>query len=80
MKKIFIQKALVKLKLNAFCFEISSFSSDRCFISFILYLLQIVCGMAQVYFTDAQVEFSESRGLNFSKIGANLYQEFTFIG
>ena len=52
MKKIFIQKKFVAFRLSAFCFEISSFSSPGCCISFILHLLLLVCGiqsMAQFY-------------------------------
>ena len=69
MKKIFIQKIFVVLKLSDFYFEISSFSAPSCCISFILYLLQLVCGIqsiAQSY--EAHLEFIESRGLNFDKI------------
>ena len=83
MKEMFIQKKFTVLKLSAFCFEISSFSSPSYCISFILHLLQLVCGIqsvAQFYFTGAYLEFLEGRGLNFRKIRANLYQEFTFIG
>ena len=79
-EKIFIQKIFVVLKLSAFCFEISSFSSPGCCISLILHLLQLVCGMAQFYFTGGHLEYLERRHLNFSKIGTNLYQEFVFIG
>ena len=68
MKKIFMQKIFVVLKLGAYYFEISSFSSPGCFISFILHLMQLVCGMAQFYFIGALLEFLEGRGLKFSKI------------
>ena len=42
-KKIF-KKVFAVLKLSAFCFKISSFSFRGCCISFILHLLQLVCG------------------------------------
>ena len=77
MKNILIQKIFAVLKLRAFCFEISSFSSPGCCI---FHLPQLVCGMAQFYFTGVHLEFLEGRGLNFGKIGGNLYQEFDFIG
>ena len=78
MKKIHIQKTFV-LKLCVFCFEIPVFPNG-CVISFILYLLQLLCDMAQFYFTDAHLEFLEGRSLKLSKKRANLYQEYTFIG
>ena len=34
--------------------------------------------MAQFYFAGGHLEFLEGRGLNFSKIGANLHQGFAF--
>ena len=61
-EEIFIQKIFVVLKLSAFCFEISNFSFPGCCISFILHLLQLVCGiqsMAKFYFTSVHLEFSE---------------------
>ena len=59
MKKIFTQKIFVVLKLRAFCFEISSFSSPGCCISFILHLVQLVSGMAQFDSTGVHLEFLE---------------------
>ena len=43
MRKMFIQKIIVVLKLRAFGFEISRFSSSGFCFSFILHLLQMVC-------------------------------------
>ena len=71
-----MQKIFIVLKLSAFCFEISSFSSLGFYISFILHLLQLVCviqSMTQFYLTGAHLEFLEGRGLNFCKIRVNLY-------
>ena len=70
MKKFFIQKMLVVLKLSVFCFEISNLPSPGCCTSFIFHLLQLVCAiknMAQSYLTG--LEFLEYRGLNFSNLG-----------
>ena len=52
------------LKLNASCFEISSFSSPGSCISFILHLLRVVSGiqsMAQFYFAGAHLDFLEGK-------------------
>ena len=83
MKKIIILKIFAVLNLNAFYFEIISFSSPGSSFSLILHLLQLVCGIQitdQFYLTGMHLEFLEGEGLNFSKIGANLYQESAFIG
>ena len=59
MKKIFIQKLFVVLKLSAFYFEINSFSSPGCCISLILHLLQLVCAIqsvAQFYRCKSRVQ------------------------
>ena len=77
MKKFFIQKLFVVLKLSAFCFEISNSSFPGCCTSFIFHLLQRVCGiknMAQFYLTGAYLEFLECRGLNFSNIGQTCFK------
>ena len=73
MKKIFMQKIFFVLKLGAYYFEVSSFSSPGCFISFILLLMKLVCGMAQFYFIGALLEFLEGRDLKFSKIGGRRF-------
>ena len=73
MKKIFIQKIFIVSKLSAFCFGISSFSSPGCCISFILCLLWHPKHSSFVL-SGAHLKCLESMGLNFSKIGANLYQ------
>ena len=60
-----MQKVFLVLKLSAFCFEISSFSVPGCCISFILHLLQMVCGIqsiVQFYFTSVPLEFLEGGG------------------
>ena len=58
MKKIFIKKIFLLLKLSVFCFEINSFCFPDCCISFILQLLQLVYGiqsMTQFYFAGAHL-------------------------
>ena len=59
-----MQKIFVVLKLSAFSFEISSFSTPGCCINFILDLLQVVGGSI----LPVHLELLEGRGgLNFRK-------------
>ena len=74
MKKIFIQKIFVVLKLTAFYFEISSFFLLLVLVSSCIYCSWYVLSKAWLNFTGAHLEFTERRGLNVSKILANLYQ------
>ena len=71
MKKIFIQEIFVVLKVSAFYFEISTFSSPDCCISFMLHCIYCswyVVSNVWLSFTGAHLEFIEGRGLKFSKI------------
>ena len=76
MKKIFMSEIFVVLKLRAFYLGISAFSSPGCCIGFILHLLLLVSriqSIARFYSCTSRVH--RRRGLNFSKIVANLYKD-----
>ena len=77
MKKTFIQKIFVVLKLSAFYFEISSFSSPGgCHFHIALTAANMWHGSVLRYWCTSRI-FKRQR-FNFymySKIGANLYQE-----
>ena len=76
IKKLFMSEIFFVLKLRAFYFEISAFSSPGCRIGFILHLLLLVSriqSIARFYSCTSRVH--RRRGLNFSKIVANLYKD-----